>query len=118
LVRLESDDPVTFDEWRSAVESFGSHPDYQSGMSVVHDRRRRSSVVTTREIRERAEFLTSRAESLGPTRWAIVAVSDVDFGMARIEEALLGSVPRIDFAIFRDPVAAEAWARDGRRPRH
>ncbi len=111
LVRLESDDPATLDEWRFAVDRFSSHPDYRLGMSIVHDRRRRVSVVTTKEIRERAEFLTTRAESLGPTRWAIVAVRDLDFGMARIEEALLGRVPHIEFALFRDPAAAEAWAR-------
>jgi hypothetical protein len=116
LVRLESDDPVTIDEWRSAVDGFSSHPDYRHGMSVIHDRRRRSTVVTTKEIRERAEFLTSRAGSLGSTRWAIVAVRDVDFGMARLEEALLGRVPSVDFALFRDPATAEKWARGGRSP--
>jgi hypothetical protein len=113
LVRLDSEDPVTLDEWRAAVDSFSNDVDYRLGMSVVHDRRRRASVVTTKEIRERAEFLTSRAESLGRTRWAIVAVSDIDFGMARLEEALLGRVPGIDFALFRDPTTAEKWARRG-----
>jgi hypothetical protein len=113
LVHLESEDPVTIDEWRSAVDRFSNHVDYRPGMSVVHDRRRRSSVVTAKEIRQRAEFLISRAESLGTTRWAIVAVSDVDFGMARLEEALLGRVPGIHFALFRDPAAATDWARGG-----
>jgi hypothetical protein len=115
LVRIESDDPVTFEEWRSAVDGFSADPAFHPGMGVIHDWRSRTVTVTTVEIERRADYLIARTRSHGSIRWAVVVHRDVDFGMARVGEALVADARSIDFAVFRDVTAAEEWARRGSR---
>jgi hypothetical protein len=111
VVLLESQSEVTFGEWRAAVDEFNRHPDYRPGMGVIHDWRKRTTLVTADDARARARYLERLVPALGTTRWAAIVEREADFGLARMVEILLDGVSGIDYRVFRDPVEAEAWAR-------
>jgi hypothetical protein len=111
IVRLESDDAATLDDWRATVDAFRRHADYRTGMGVINDWRKRARAITAQDAQARTSYMVQYGAAFGPTRWAVVVSRDVDFGMARVEEAPLEGVPNITLRVFRDPIEAEAWVR-------
>jgi hypothetical protein len=112
IVHLESIGSSTFAEWCDAIDQFLAHPDYRSGMGVLHDWRRLTSAPPTTEVRARADHLVKHAARFGRMRWALVVGSaDVSYGMARMAEALVHAPSQIEVRAFRDPGDAEAWVR-------
>jgi hypothetical protein len=111
LARLQSGDDATLEEWRAAVDDFRRHPDYRPGMGVLNDWQKRTRSITAQDAQARTSYMVQYGAAFGPTRWAVVVSRDVDFGMARVEEALLEGVPNITLRVFRDPIEAEAWVR-------
>jgi len=107
LVRLESSETATFDEWRGAVDAALADPAFRPGMGVVHDWRKQQAALSTEEVRKRASYAEHLAE-LGVTRWAILVARNADYGMGRVGQAITDGV---QLRAFRDQVEAEAWAR-------
>jgi hypothetical protein len=108
FVRLETDDDVTFAEWRAAAEGILANPRYRRGMGVLHDWRRRTRALDAAEIEARSSHLVG--SRFAPMRWALLVERAVDFGMGRMAEALLDA-SAIELRVFQDPVEAEAWVR-------
>ena len=111
LVRIESSDETTVDEWRGAVDSIPAHVEYRRGMGVLHDFRKLRVAMPIPGMEERVNYLVAHAADFGPTRWAVVVARDVDFGMGRMAQVLLQSGRLIEIRVFRDPGEAEEWAR-------
>jgi hypothetical protein len=109
VVFVESTGKPTFAEWRAAVDAFLADLDYRPGMSVVHDWREAQDVPSPIEIQRRAAYAAGRLSS-HPTRWALVVRGVTSYGMARMAEALMGD-SAVHVRMFRDPTAAETWAR-------
>ncbi|MCW8131421.1 MAG: hypothetical protein KIS92_13815 [Planctomycetota bacterium] len=79
------------------------------GRAVVWDFRDARFEISPAEIREIAHFVL-RDQPSRPRRVAFVTPRDVDFGLARIFEALREDPPT-EFNVFRDFDQAVAWAR-------
>jgi hypothetical protein len=108
IVRLESSEPVTFAEWKAAVDAALASTGYRPDMGVLHDQRRLRDAPSTEEGKTRAAYVAA----LGIRRWAVLAGNDVQYGMARLADAL-SSGTSTEIRAFRDPAEAEAWAREG-----
>ena len=109
LVRLESDEAATFEEWRDAVDAAIADPAFRAGMGIIHDWRKHANALPTAEVSKRSEYLARNAARFGRTRWALLVDNSVGYGMGRMAETLTGSGAVV--RVFRDPVEAEAWAR-------
>jgi hypothetical protein len=108
IVWLESAEPVTFDEWKAAIEGALSDKGYQPGMGILHDQRRLKHGPSIEEGRARVNFVASRRIR----KWAVLADSPDGYGMARVGQALSEQTATAIRA-FRDPVEAETWLREG-----
>ena len=120
VVFLESDRQVTLDEWTSAVSSSLASDGYRPGMGVVQDWRKTRGNPVAKIVRLRVDVLVAPARARGVNRWAIVVA-----GEARWEIVVTGDACRdadgtaarpgghgsVEFRVFKDLAAAEAWAR-------
>lgn len=57
---------------------------------------------------ERIAEVRNRAQLANPVRLAVIAPSDLNFGVARMFQSLISN-PMINFQIFRNPDQAAAW---------
>ncbi|HUC43742.1 MAG TPA: hypothetical protein VMR65_06880 [Candidatus Sulfotelmatobacter sp.] len=78
--------------------------------AVVWDFRNARLDAVSDDISTFARFVTEKQPLPGPSRVAMVTASDVDFGQARVYEALRERPPT-EVRVFRDFEAAVAWAR-------
>jgi hypothetical protein len=108
IVWLESVEPLTFAEWRAAIDAALADKAYRPEMGILHDQRRLKHGPSVEEGAARVAFVASR----GVRKWASLAESGDSYGMARMGEALSDGTATAIRA-FRDPAEAEAWLRDG-----
>ena len=122
VVFLESDGPATRDEWTSAVDASLASNDHAPAMGVLQDWRRTKAVPGAKVIRLRIDVLVERASARGVKRWAIVVAGDARWDLVVTGDAYRGrgrtdeSLPRpssVEFRVFKDLAAAEAWVRVG-----
>jgi len=107
IIHLESDEPATFAEWKAAVNAVLASADYRRGMGLLHDQRRLRDAPSVEEGKARAAYVAA----LGIRRWAVLAGSNVQYGMARMGEALSDGTAT-EIRAFWDPVEAEGWLRE------
>jgi hypothetical protein len=107
IVWLASTEPVTFEEWKAAIDGAQADKDFQPGMGILHDQRQLKHGPSIEEGHARVAFVASRRIR----KWAVLAESPDGYGMARVGQALSEHTATAIRA-FRDPVAAEAWLRE------
>jgi hypothetical protein len=66
------------------------------------------STVTNRGVRQLAQFWGDRSSEIGGGRLAVIAPSDVSFGMSRMYQILRDGGPD-SIQVFRDPIDAFCW---------
>jgi hypothetical protein len=115
VVRMETVEPYTFEEWRSAVDGFMEAPEFEEAAGILHDVRGLRRSVPMTEVTARVEFLSTRFRGQPRKHWGIVTGSDALYGLGRVAEALIHGSPSLDLRPFRDFAEAETWVR--RRPR-
>ena len=108
IVWLESADPVTFEEWKAAIDGALSSKGYRPGMGILHDQRQLKRGPSIEEGRARVSFVASRRIR----KWAVLAESPDGYGMGRVGQALSDGTATAIRA-FRDQAEAEAWLREG-----
>jgi hypothetical protein len=108
IVWLESAEPVTFDEWKTAIDAALWDKGYRHGMGILHDQRRLKHGPSIDEGKARAAFVAAR----GIRKWAVLAESVDGYGMGRVGEALSAGTS-VEIRAFKDPVEAETWLRGG-----
>jgi hypothetical protein len=122
VVFLEGNGQATLDEWMSAVDGSLASGDYRPGMGVVQDWRRTKAIPGAKVIRLRIDVLVERASARGVRRWAIVVAGDARWDLVVTGDAYGGrgqadeSLTRrssVEFRVFKDRAAAEAWVRVG-----
>lgn len=111
LVRLETTDAWTIDEWKTAAEAFIADPGFRPGMGIVNDRRQ-ARAPTTQEVKAVVAFAQARSSGIGKARWAAVAADSANYGMSRMAQFLLEGTS-VTLGVFRDPDDAETWVREG-----
>ena len=91
-----------------------SDPRYRPGMRILIDHSRLDwSGLTPADIHRRIELFAKEAGRSGHVSAAVVMRAPVDFGIARMEQALIEFQPevQIDFAVFFSIDEAREWLR-------
>jgi hypothetical protein len=88
-------------------------PDYESSMHRVMDLREVTQLPSSDDIRSLAAFARSRAP-VETARMAIIASSDLAFGVSMMFKAFVGYGERL--VVVRDEAEAVDWLKSGRLP--
>ena len=96
----------------SAREAFVADPDFVPGMNFMADFTEGTlSEFSSDDLRRVGVHGRQIALDWGPHRTAVVAPSDVDYGLSRMFQ-MLGRRPGLTLHVFRDMTEAEAWLRE------
>lgn len=85
-----------------------AHPDYHPGMKSLNDLREFAPVSDSTDVRQMAEYLLANSAEREGLRAAIVVSRTVDYGMARMLQAL-ADTPSFSVAVFYDIDEAKQW---------
>jgi hypothetical protein len=99
---------VTPDEVIDGLEASMKHPDYRPGMPSLIDMRGLASASSSADIRRFAGFLTEHADTLRGMQAALVVSRTVDYGLARMLQAIADD-PHVSLAVFYDIGEARQW---------
>ena len=102
---------LVFEELRSFVQAVYEDDFFPAG-SLFDMRTATSSDVSTPQIRSLVALIEQRRRNPGPTRWAIVASRDVDFGLSRMFKTYADKIST-DIRVFRDIDEAKLWLAEG-----
>ncbi len=93
---------------REAVED----PRWRPGLRVLLDERQLDwSEMSSADIERRAAFLAENRDLIGHNYTAVVTSKSSDFGMLRMEQALIERRVPYELGIFRTLEEARAWLR-------
>jgi hypothetical protein len=107
LVLTRAWDTLTFRELRDVMTAIAADPAFDPQFASLADLSRVKAV----EVDPTEVASVALAPVFGPmTRRAIVAPTDLAFGMARMFATYAGQASQ-DVRVFRDMAAAEAWLR-------
>ena len=102
---------LVFEELRSFVQGLYEDDLFLAG-SLFDMRTATSSDISTSQMRSLVALIEQRRRHPGPSRWAIVASRDIDFGAARMFEVFADKIPT-DICVFRDIDEAKQWLAKG-----
>jgi hypothetical protein len=108
IVELHPEGGSSFEAWAAELEAVLKHPEYRPGFHFLVDHHGRTP--TTADARRMVAFIGEREAAFAGSRWAIVVHRDVDFGMARMVEALAEDQPTT-IRVFRDREEGLRWLR-------
>src|SRR5215208_612021 len=89
-----------------------SHPDYEPSMNRVMDLRRVTQLPSSEDIRSLAAFARTKAP-VETARMAIIAPSDLAFGVSMMFKAFVGYGERL--IVVRDEIEAMEWLMNGEK---
>lgn len=115
LTIFKTTPPVTADEMAAAIDAFWSSDDITKNVLWTGERGASIAHMTRDDLQKIAGVYKRHADRLhlrqgGKT--AVVAPSDIDYGLSRVTEALHTSgrpAPPYEFTVFRTEQAALAW---------
>ncbi len=112
LVYIEATGTVTLDEVLQLVENLSvAGTDIRGRNGIIDASRATGTTLTFDSVRRVSDQVTRVEEIFRGTRWAIVATSDVMFGIARIYETLrMGK--SFEVRAFRSRRDAELWINE------
>ena len=96
-------------ELETLLAQFYASPDFDPDMNALWDLRSAdTSAVTGDEVRSLADRVRQHWES-SRSRAALVATDDLNFGLSRMYERLVGNPATENVRVFKDYEAAEKW---------
>jgi SpoIIAA-like len=108
-VILESDEGVTFDEWKTALDAAFAEPGAAPKTAIVHDLRRMARVPAAAEAAERAQLVLWRSGAFAIRKWAVVVTPGMQGRMTHMAEAFTRRGD-VEFRAFTDLAEAKIWA--------
>ena len=114
IVTLEGE--VTADLLTNEFVAAVNHPDFRRGMHSLWDTRKGDATgMKADDMRKIAQFIaTEFGEVRKGARVAIVAATDVGFGLGRMYEMVSDGILPVQLRIFRDLATAEDWVQNGK----
>lgn len=103
---------LSLDDVRAYLVTVLADPAYQPGMPSLVDCRKVTALLSPAELRAIAADIGSTTAAPVTGRCAVLAASDVVFGLVRMYEAYSEGAP-IEVRAFRDYDQAMAWLRNG-----
>ena len=108
LVHRTVEGAVSMDEIIANLEKTLLHPDYRIGMKDLTDLRDYVHQSGSEDMRRLAQYIISRSNAAGDFKSALVVSETVTYGMLRMLQIQLDSLPS-EIAIFYDLDEAERW---------
>ena len=96
--------------WLEARKRMFEDPAFRPGLNVLLDLRRADMEEAKNEsIPEGAQKFEDHARRIGHIRFAVVAESDLTYGLSRAWGAWLSSAGFVDVNVFREMTPAREW---------
>lgn len=101
--------PVAFEDFADAIQEHLDHPDFRPGMHVLWDIRDvESRPWTSQMAKQMADYAGSLSEKRGVGRFAIIASSDLAYGLSR-QYQVIGQDIAPEIGVFRTMEEALEW---------
>jgi hypothetical protein len=113
LLRSHGSGPLTTADLIDYLTKTRADPDYDPTMNRLMDLREITSLPSSADVRSLAMFMRAKAP-VDTARMAILASSDLAFGVAMMFKAFVGYGER--FLVVRSEEEANAWLADGSPP--
>ncbi len=104
---------VTIEDLRRALVGITESGDYPADVRALWDLRKLDFTLIDSKFGEQLVALRKRNTKRGNARIAIIAETDLSFGMSRMYEMLSDGLPQ-QIMVFRDYSRGEAWLLDKR----
>jgi hypothetical protein len=111
-LRIVGEGEYTAEDFMELIRAAIADPSSAPGMPVLMDLRRSEAQRTTDELVSMVDFFGSLRDPSLPLRCAVVATSDLRFGLSRMASAYLERYG-VDLQVFRDIASAEYWLANG-----
>lgn len=99
----------SLDQVLATLEDVYAHPDFRPEAGAIWDLIAATGDIPTEDVRHLADFVGKLAGEKAPGRVAIVVARDVESGMAKMYETIIGSQTSKPVMIFRDMDEANSW---------
>lgn len=99
-----------YEDVKSYLDALFADPGFRPGMPGLIDCRRVKSMFTISDLRKTATDARSRPELQVPGRAAVLASSNLVYGLLRMYEVFTEGSPS-QIRVFREPEEAIAWLR-------
>jgi adenosine/AMP kinase len=93
LVYVRSSGTMTADDLIETMHQIVNNDDYQQGMSIIYDNRLLENELVTEDVAKVLSELNQFINESFPMKIALVVKRDVQFGMARMTEAMAVGLP-------------------------
>ena len=113
IIRSRGSGVLTVEDLLDYFADSRADPDYEPSMHRVMDLREVTQLPSSEDIRSLATFARSRAP-LETARMAIIASSDLAFGVSMMFKAFVGYGERL--VVVRDEKEAKDWLTSGVQP--
>lgn len=111
ILRTTIEGATGYDDVKLYLDTLLSDPDFTPGMPGLIDCRKVTSLFSIRDLRRTAADTRERPEMRVPGRAAVLASSNLIYGLLRMYEVFSeGQATRI--RVFRGPEEAMAWLLD------
>jgi len=112
MLRIVGEGDYTVRDLKDLLVAALSDPRTRPGIPTLMDIRRSEAARTTEELVSLVDFLGSKRDRTVPLHCAVVATSDLRFGLSRMVSVYLERYG-VDLRVFREIEAAELWLRSG-----
>jgi hypothetical protein len=107
---------ITMDRIFDLLTRILAHPDFKPGLAAIWDSRNADlSALRFEDMQQFRRFQEVNAATRGRARIALVASSELSFGIGRMFEQV-ADLPNLEINVFRDMQAAESWAQSKPSP--
>jgi hypothetical protein len=97
---------------RRTLEDAYARPEFRPEASALWDLREATGDVPTEDVRHLVDFVTKMVGDGEQGKVAIIIPSDLDFGLSRMYETILGGQSRKPMKVFQDIDEAQSWLDD------
>lgn len=109
-MRINFTGSLTLELLEQACRKLWEHPDFRAGANTLWDLRGIThTAISFDDMKSFGRFLEPHQELIGDSRSAIVADSNLLYGLARMHELLNETNLPAENAVFRDVKEAEKW---------
>jgi hypothetical protein len=97
---------------RRTLEDAYARPEFRPEAAALWDLREATGDVPTEDVRHLVDFVTKLVGDGDQGKVAIVVPSDLDFGLSKMYETILGGQSRKPMKVFGDIDEAQSWLDD------